>query len=602
MRTKYVALFTTLIVLLYLTVIPRTLLATSVTLNVPHDFSTIQPAIDNAALQLSLNPGNSYSVFVEPGTYAGGITLKSSIPVSGRETARTIISGGGTGTAVTANGVTGVSFRNFTITNATTGILVTGNSSVSITNNIFQTGPSSIAVQIQNSPASSIVNNTFYQNGTAIMRDSDSGSITNNIFYNSANTVQINQGAGITQNSISYNLFFPALNGPTGTNFIPNSLVPALVNPDPLFVKPANGDFHIQLRTPTPSPCVDQGDPAITDGIDGTRSDIGAYGGPNADSIPFPVPEPVSAPTSTSTSISVSWDPNNSYLVTDPSNPGSYNVRYIFSSATTTVNIPSTATSTILSGLTSTVPIPPVPTITSTSPSDSALDVSWTSSNGATGYKIHYGIASVSENTIDVKFTTSYTLFGLTNGQKYQIAVSAYAVPIYLISVSALDNVGPTYDSGIEHESVYSPQASVVVGTMLESGNSAVVTDFPEAIVPNPNLPNKGCFIATAAYGYYSAPQVQALRAFRDQYLMASAPGRAFVEWYYRYGPIGAEFINTHAWLKPVVRIALLPAVGGALFMTRTSLLTKLAVLILAGILAGFLMQRRKHVHSGGAR
>jgi len=602
MRAKCLALFIASMVLLFFTLIPQTLFAASFILNVPNDFSTIQAAIDNASLQLTQNPGNSYSVLVEPGTYAGGIMLKSSIPVSGRETARTIISNGGTGTAVTANGVTGVSFRNFTIMNASIGVLISGNSSVSISNNVFQTGSSSIAVEIQNSTSSLIVNNTFYQNKTAIMRDSDSGSITNNIFYNTANTVQINQGAGITQNSISYNLFFPALNGPTGTNFIPNSLVPALVNPDPLFVKPAKGDFHLQLRTPTPSPCVDQGDPAIIDGIDGTRSDIGAYGGPNADSIPFPVPEPVSAPTSTSTSISVSWDPNNSYLVTDPSNPGSYNVRYIFSSATTTVNIPSTATSTIISGLTATVPVPPVPTITLTSPHDRALDVFWTSSSGATGYKIHYGIASVSENTIDVKFTTNYTLFGLTNEQWYQIAVSAYAVPTYLISVSALDNVGPAYDPGIEHESAYSPQAAVEVGNPAESANSAVVTDFPERLVANPDLPNKGCFIATAAYGYYSAPQVQALRAFRDRYLLTNEAGRAFVRWYYRYGPIGAEFINAHAWLKPVVRTALMPAVGGALFMTRTSLLTKATVLILAGILAGYLMQRRKRVHSGGER
>jgi hypothetical protein len=36
--------------------------------------------------------------------------------------------------------------------------------------------------------------------------------------------------------------------------------------------------------------------------------------------------------------------------------------------------------------------------------------------------------------------------------------------------------------------------------------------------------------------------------------------------------------------------------------MTRTSLLTKAAVLILAGILSGYLVQRRKHEHSGGER
>ena len=39
----------------------------------------------------------------------------------------------------------------------------------------------------------------------------------------------------------------------------------------------ANDDHHIELG----SPCLDQGDPSIVD-LDGTRSDIGVYGGPNA--------------------------------------------------------------------------------------------------------------------------------------------------------------------------------------------------------------------------------------------------------------------------------------------------------------------------------
>jgi hypothetical protein len=600
MQRKCVSLFSALIFFILFAVAPKTLLATNITLNVPHDFSTIQAAIDDAALQLSINPGNSYSVLVEPGTYPGGIVLKTDIPVAGRETARTIISGGGTGTAVTANGVTGVNFRNFTIMNASTGILVTGNSTMSITNNVFQVGTGSIAVQIQNSPATSVVNNTFYQNGTAIQ--SDSGSITNNIFYNSANTVQINQ-SGTTQ-TITYNLFFPDINGPTGTHFIPDPLTPGLdpEGPDPLFVDPVHGDFHIQLRTPTPSPCVDQGDPLIKDSIDQTRSDIGAYGGTNADSIPFPV-SILSSSATTSSTISVSWTPNNSYLVTDSNKPGSYNVLYTFGTTTAAVNVVSTMTSTTLSGLTSTVPAPPVPTITLTSPHDGALDVSWTSSSGATGYKIHYGIASVSENTIDVGFTTSFTLFGLTNGQKYQIAVSAYALPIYLISVSALDNVGSTYDPGVQHESFYSPQVSVPVGVIAESADSAIVTDFPEAIVAYPNLPNKGCFIATAAYGYYSAPQVQALRLFRDRYLLTNEPGRAFVGWYYRYGPIGAEFINAHSWTKPLVRIALMPTVGVALFMTRTSFLVKLLIMMLSLIsIAAYTIRRKKRFRAGGVR
>jgi len=87
-----------------------------------------------------------------------------------------------------------------------------------------------------------------------------------------------------------------------------------------------------------------------------------------------------------------------------------------------------------------------------------------------------------------------------------------------------------------------------------------------------------GCFIATAAYGYYSAPQVQLLRDFRDRFLVTNAPGRAFVAWYYRYGPGGAVFINAHPWCKPPVRLLLLPLVGGAMLILPGSLPAKCIV------------------------
>jgi len=46
---------------------------------------------------------------------------------------------------------------------------------------------------------------------------------------------------------------------------------------DPLFADPENNDYHLCSN----SPCRDAGDPSILD-PDGTRSDIGAYGGPDA--------------------------------------------------------------------------------------------------------------------------------------------------------------------------------------------------------------------------------------------------------------------------------------------------------------------------------
>ena len=77
----------------------------------------------------------------------------------------------------------------------------------------------------------------------------------------------------------------------------------------------------------------------------------------------------------------------------------------------------------------------------------------------------------------------------------------------------------------------------------------------------NPATANN-CFVATAAYGDYSAREVVALRRFRDQYLQASAAGREVIDWYYTHGPSGAAFLLQHESLRKATRVALaLPVV-----------------------------------------
>jgi len=68
-----------------------------------------------------------------------------------------------------------------------------------------------------------------------------------------------------------------------------------------------------------------------------------------------------------------------------------------------------------------------------------------------------------------------------------------------------------------------------------------------------------GCFIATAAYGSPMASQVGVLRKFRDTWLSQVAPGRAFVQSYYRLGPAAASYVGPRDGLRAAVRLSLQP-------------------------------------------
>jgi hypothetical protein len=79
---------------------------------------------------------------------------------------------------------------------------------------------------------------------------------------------------------ITYNCFYsnypmtrPHIGHTNGTGIIDS--VYGNVYADPMFVDPDNGDLRLQKG----SPCIDAGAPWILD-VDGTRSDIGAFGGP----------------------------------------------------------------------------------------------------------------------------------------------------------------------------------------------------------------------------------------------------------------------------------------------------------------------------------
>ena len=66
---------------------------------------------------------------------------------------------------------------------------------------------------------------------------------------------------------------------------------------------------------------------------------------------------------------------------------------------------------------------------------------------------------------------------------------------------------------------------------------------------------NKGCFIATAAYGSSLAPEVVFLSRFRDEFLVDSKLGALFVGFYYYISPPLASLIAKVDFLRVTTRI-----------------------------------------------
>ncbi|MBN1906202.1 MAG: hypothetical protein JW927_14010, partial [Deltaproteobacteria bacterium] len=139
-----------------------------------------------------------------------------------------------------------------------------------------------------------------------------------------------------------------------------------------------------------------------------------------------------------------------------------------------------------------------------------------------------------------------------------------------LTPVSA-DSVNKTLDFEVEHFSIFTLGKS--------NGGSSTGGDTPAAGGGG----GGGCFIATAAFGSYMEPHVLTLREFRDNILLKSAPGTAFVEFYYRVSPPIADFIAENETLKSITRLILIPvtALAGLILNTGLSYILIITALII---------------------
>jgi hypothetical protein len=299
-------------------------------IHVPTDSSTIQGGINGAV--------NGDTVAVAAGTYYENLVLLSGVTLLGgynisdwsRDVNRqvTTIKGNGGATVVTMNDIQDVIVDGFRITNAGVGVgaakcprvvvsnneiygcnygvfmtadVTYGIGSFLIANNIIHDNNTGLCFKYFDWPYIQIMrnnlcyNNNYYGidpmelwnlkiiNNTVVQQSGDgifsvvwhTGSLVRN------NIIAFNDGCGLISwydleyVPHDYNDVFG-----NGTNyckgFVPDTTE---ISADPLFANPAIADYHLLLT----SPCIDAGHPdSIYNDPDGSRNDMGAFGGPGA--------------------------------------------------------------------------------------------------------------------------------------------------------------------------------------------------------------------------------------------------------------------------------------------------------------------------------
>ncbi len=240
-------------------------------------YTTITQGIANAQ--------DGDTVLVYPGTYTESVVLGKNITLLGSGPQSTIIYG--TTDAITVSSNFSVTIKGLTIKSAGgNGIYLKNLSSAIIKNNCIvsngQNGITSDHNYCGVVTTSSIVNNVIASNNNDGVYSDKGVSLANNIIIN-------NGGYGIHACSTinSYNNIFANTSG----SYSGVSAGTGDISQNPVFVDATNGNYTLQST----SPCRNAGSPGIADNDpDGTRNDMGAFGGPDAAAFwPYPAGTPI---------------------------------------------------------------------------------------------------------------------------------------------------------------------------------------------------------------------------------------------------------------------------------------------------------------------
>ena len=179
-----------------------------------------------------------------------------------------------------------------------------------------------------------------------------------------------------------------------------------------------------------------------------------------------------------------------------------------------------------------------------------------------------------------------------SNGEftlKFKVPSTAAAGSFDVVTSMELDDEpvseSNSFDSVVSVTSTPEPTPEPVVEQVVNCGSGTVEKDgvcvvdtasqTEKVVAEEKSSKGGGCLIATATYGSELAPQVQQLRELRDNQLLQTESGTAFMgtfnDIYYSFSPIIADYQRENPYFKEAVNLAITPMISSLSLMENAN-------------------------------
>jgi len=212
------------------------------------------------------------------------------------------------------------------------------------------------------------------------------------------------------------------------------------------------------------------------------------------------------------------------------------------------------------------------PLIAYTASEEFKLNLAWDPEDIESGVSTNFVFTIRDSYTDSPMRLSDYTFVIIQNNEEiYRVSGNAAVGGDFEKFTFAADQTGPTT---IKFENIRNTGQETEFALVVVPG-SKVLTPVDKSTEDKSTEEGGGCLIATATYGSEMAPQVQQLRELRDNQLLNTESGTAFMstfnDIYYSFSPLIADYERENPLFKEMVKIAITPMISSLSLMENAN-------------------------------